>query len=92
MISRSDLIQNSDCLADGADGLLAGRVALVTEAGSGIGRAVALALAGRGMRVLLIARREDAMQAVAEQVGQNSTVLPADLATEDVPSALNFIC
>ncbi len=91
-MSRSDLIQNSDRPADVADGLLAGRVALVTGAGSGIGRAVALALAGRGMRVLLIARREDAMQAVAEQVGQNSTVLPADLATEDVPSALNFIC
>ncbi len=98
-MSRSDLIQNSDRPADVADGLLAGRVALVTGAGSGIGRAVALALAGRGMRVLLVGRREDALQAVAQQIGQNSTVLPADLATEegraavasDVPSELDVL-
>ncbi len=59
-MSRSDLVQNSGRPADGADGLLAGQIALVTGAGSGIGRAVSLTLPGRGMRVLLVGRCEDA--------------------------------
>jgi NAD(P)-dependent dehydrogenase (short-subunit alcohol dehydrogenase family) len=45
-----------------------GRVALVTGAGSGIGRAAALALAADGWDVALAGRRQSALEAVAEAV------------------------
>ncbi|HZN34098.1 MAG TPA: SDR family NAD(P)-dependent oxidoreductase [Pirellulaceae bacterium] len=41
---------------------------IVTGASSGIGRAVALDLAGRGAKLGLIARREDALAAVASEI------------------------
>ncbi len=47
---------------------LAGQVALVTGASRGIGRALALGLAGRGMRVGLLARSGDALERVRAEV------------------------
>jgi NAD(P)-dependent dehydrogenase (short-subunit alcohol dehydrogenase family) len=44
----------------------AGKVAIVTGAGSGIGRAVALALMKEGYAVTLAGRRKDALEATAE--------------------------
>jgi NADP-dependent 3-hydroxy acid dehydrogenase YdfG len=49
---------------------LRGSVAIVTGASSGIGQAVAEALAQRGARVALAARREDRLAALAEQLGE----------------------
>ena len=43
------------------------RQAAVTGAGSGIGRAIALALAAEGMLVWLIGRDRDKLERVAEQ-------------------------
>jgi NAD(P)-dependent dehydrogenase (short-subunit alcohol dehydrogenase family) len=43
------------------------KIAVVTGAGSGIGAAVALALAGDGWRVVLAGRRPDALASVAER-------------------------
>ena len=49
-----------------------GKVAIVTGAGSGIGRATALALLAEGYAVGLAGRREEALQATAEQAGANA--------------------
>jgi short-subunit dehydrogenase len=45
------------------------QVAVITGASSGIGEAVARALAARGYRCILLARREDRLRALAEEIG-----------------------
>ncbi|MDB5326763.1 MAG: putative oxidoreductase [Phycisphaerales bacterium] len=60
-----------------------GKVAIVTGAGRGIGRATAIALAGRGYAVVLIARTETELNETARLCsatsGDNSLVLPIDV-------------
>jgi NAD(P)-dependent dehydrogenase (short-subunit alcohol dehydrogenase family) len=58
-----------------------GKVALVTGAGSGIGRAVARAFLRSGYSVVLAGRRTDALEASASGVGPGrALVVPADVA------------
>ena len=55
------------------------RVALVTGAGSGIGNAVAVALAGAGFTVVLAGRRIEPLEAAAERAGNGAVALVCDV-------------
>jgi len=58
---------------------LNGKVAVVTGAGTGIGRACALALAREGANVVLVGRRKEHLETVAAEIGSASRVFPADV-------------
>jgi NADP-dependent 3-hydroxy acid dehydrogenase YdfG len=60
---------------------LAGKIAWVTGAGSGIGEAAAIALAGEGATVILTGRRREPLEDVARRINQTGEahVQPADL-------------
>lgn len=53
--------------------------AIVTGATHGIGRAISEMLAMRGAQLGLIARSEDELKRVAEEIGERATPLPADV-------------
>jgi NAD(P)-dependent dehydrogenase (short-subunit alcohol dehydrogenase family) len=55
------------------------KIALVTGAGSGVGRAAALALAQAGYAVVLAGRRAENLQAVAKEVAGETLVVPTDV-------------
>src|SRR5690348_16552600 len=55
------------------------KIALVTGAGSGVGRAAALALAAEGYAVVLAGRRADKLQAVAKEAAGETLVVPTDV-------------
>jgi NAD(P)-dependent dehydrogenase (short-subunit alcohol dehydrogenase family) len=59
------------------------RVALVTGAGRGIGRAVAEQLSGSGLKVALTARNEAELAETAARCAGETLVIPADLTEPD---------
>ena len=55
------------------------RIALVTGAGSGIGRASAIALAEAGFTVVLAGRRREQLEATAAEAGHDALALTCDV-------------
>ncbi len=62
--------------------------ALVTGASSGIGAAIARELHRRGHHVVLTARRADLLADLAAELGERSSVVPADLSRPEDRAAL----
>ncbi len=67
---------------------LDGKVALVTGASGGIGAAVARSLHAQGAVVVLSGTRQDALDALARDLGERAHVCPADLSDPAAPDAL----
>ena len=70
---------------------LEGRTVLITGASSGIGRASALAVARKGAKVLLVARRADELEEVRAEIaatGGQAAAYPCDLTDGDAIDAL----
>lgn len=66
-------------------------VVVITGASSGIGRATALAMAGRGANVVLAARREDDLSTLArecEEAGGQAIAVPTDVTDPDAVDQL----
>ena len=58
---------------------LGGKIGIVTGAGSGIGRACAIALAREGARVALVGRRKHRLEEVAHEIGDRAFAIVADI-------------
>ena len=78
------------CMTEGRTGRLAGRRALVTGAGAGIGRAVAMRFAHEGAAVALMDRDAASLSQAAAAVadaGRDTITLAADVSDEDAVAA-----
>ena len=66
------------------------KVAVVTGAGTGVGRAAALAMIKDGYKVVLAGRRRDMLEQVAQESGMaaSALVVPTDVAQADSVAAL----
>lgn len=71
---------------------LNGRTAIVTGASAGIGRAIALALANEGVRILVTARRRDALEDLAKEIvskgGKPPCIFAGDFVAEGGADAI----
>ncbi|HWI58673.1 MAG TPA: SDR family NAD(P)-dependent oxidoreductase [Bacillota bacterium] len=68
-----------------SDKLLSGKVAVITGGSKGLGKAMALALAGAGARLALVARDLDNLKATAQDVGEleaEAEIFQADVSDE----------
>ena len=74
---------------------LSGRVAIVTGGGSGIGRAIAVALAREGARVMVTGRRADSVQATVDLIlgqGGQAAALSVDVTSASQVSEMVETC
>ena len=70
---------------------LDGRVALITGGGGGIGRAIALTLAGEGMRVVVADVERDAAEAVAAELAASGAEASAETVDVSDPAAVEAL-
>jgi short-subunit dehydrogenase len=71
---------------------LEGRRALVTGASGGLGGAIATALHGRGVQVVVSGRREDALEELRRKLGDRVDVVASDLSRPDAARELADRC
>jgi 3alpha(or 20beta)-hydroxysteroid dehydrogenase len=67
---------------------LDGQIAIVTGAGSGLGAAIARALAAAGARCVLAGRRPEPLEEVRSEIGDSARALPCDVSDEAQVEAL----
>ena len=66
----------------------AGKVALVTGGGTGIGRATAMELARTGAKIVVCGRRAEPLEAVRAELGENCLAVPTDVREPEQVAAL----
>jgi len=59
------------------------QIAVVTGAGRGIGRAIAIELGGLGARLVLVARNRAELEDTSQRIGKNASVVPVDVRKKD---------
>ncbi len=59
------------------------QIAVVTGAGRGIGRAIAIELGDLGARLVLVARNRAELEDTSQRIGKNASVVPADVRKKD---------
>lgn len=87
--SQSPASQNAP--AQDTSTRLAGKVAIVTGGGQGVGRGISLGLAESGAAVLLVGRKIHKLERVAEEIraaGGTAECLATDIVTEDAPETI----
>jgi NAD(P)-dependent dehydrogenase (short-subunit alcohol dehydrogenase family) len=67
---------------------LEGRIALITGASRGIGRAIACAFTREGARVVVTGRNVDALNSLVAELGDVAHAVPGDLAAPETPEAI----
>ena len=68
---------------------LNGKVALVTGASRGIGKAIAKSYVEAGAKVMLMSRKEDSLRATAEEIGGDTAIFAGNAG--DIETAKNCV-
>lgn len=71
---------------------LNGKTAVLTGAAGGIGSAMAAALAGAGVRLVLVGRNAQALEALAAGLGDRHLAVAADISTDDGRERVQQCC